>query len=197
MLLPKVKNNFNGPHGAVNVFCKTSGTATDLYANGTKLTSANADRKAIFERYWWLQSEIASAKCPRTLHIPTYVLYIVTAVNCCCSRLLLGITEHVRGSIGLFCKKIFAFQWQNRNVRLMQCKLVIKEQTVALVELKGWNLQPHCDQCVHGQNCHWILSLLMQQHKPIRSYFCKIRDIHRALQMQDKFQRKLASCNRK
>lgn len=79
----------------------------------------------------------ASAKCPRTLHISTYVLYIITAVNCYWGRLLLGITEHIRGGTGLFCKKIFAFQRQNRNVRLVQCKLVTKEQTVALVELKG------------------------------------------------------------
>jgi len=50
--------------------------------------------------------------------------------------LLLGVIEHVRGDIGLFCKKIFAFQRQNRNMRLVQRKLVTKEQTVAVVELK-------------------------------------------------------------
>lgn len=81
-----------------------------------------------------------SAKCLLTLCLPVCVLCTIAAVNCSWAQLLLGSITHVREGIGLFLKKAFVLHKQNTNMRLIQCKLVAEEQTVAFIQLKGWKM---------------------------------------------------------
>lgn len=171
MPLPEVKDYLSGPHGAINVFWETSGTATDLYTNGTELTSANPDRKATFERYWWLHSEISWLGAQNTPGPCTYPLRW---------ELLLGFIKHVRGGTGLFCKNIFAFQRRNRNVRLVQCKLVTRSRLLLLLSWRVENSDVLVIMVCMGRtvpeyslyswsNANWSIHIL-QNHKHTQSF---------------------------
>lgn len=80
-------------------------TASDLYAKDTELTFlTQINPKHYLKDYD--DCRVQSVKCLQTLHLPSYVLCIITPVNRYCAQLLLGIITNVRGGIGLFCTKV-------------------------------------------------------------------------------------------
>lgn len=84
------------------------GTASDLCAKDAELTLlTQINQKHCLKGYDDCREQ--SVKCLQTLHLPTYVLCIITDVNCYWAQLLLGIIAHVRGVLGCFVQRYFSF----------------------------------------------------------------------------------------
>lgn len=138
----------------------------------------------------------ANAKCLQTLHPPTSVLCIITAVNCYWAELLQGIIIYVRGGIGLFCKRVLVFHKQNTNTRLIQC-ILVTEKTAAFIQSKDWKMwYPYVTDASIGRavlNSFSSLAAVLIDY----FYFYKITGITEPYRCRECFREKLGAHNTK